>query len=182
MFCVWRSVCMCNCTRSYQIGQFLSILRHDLEQGVGVGLDSVIAKCMYFGLSFSRVGCDFRGLLADVFQESAVKLFTHSVTMATERYDLIGSCLCAQYLVCRFAVSMESYTLVLKSTHNTSSILVSLEVRAFFIWVSVLFFDWLWIDFVWLTFSCLGWCIEPTHLAAAVHTTRSLLQWYSGSI
>lgn len=65
--------------------QFIAILRTDLEKGVGPRLDSLLGQCMYFGLSFSRVGCDFRGLLADVFQKAALEQFMHSAAVANEK-------------------------------------------------------------------------------------------------
>ncbi len=61
-------------------------LEVDLEAGVGGRLDSVLGQCMYFGLSFSRVGADFRGLLAPVFQKAAIKGFAEAITEANDRY------------------------------------------------------------------------------------------------
>ena len=68
-----------------QVDQFLETLKADLEQGVGSRLDSLLGQCMYFGLSFSRVGCDFRGLLAEIFQDAALKHFTQSVATANTK-------------------------------------------------------------------------------------------------
>ena len=65
--------------------QFLKTLEYDLERGVGSRLDSLLGQCMYFGLSFSRVGADFRGLLPPLFHTAAMKVFSTAVLDATER-------------------------------------------------------------------------------------------------
>jgi len=43
---------------------------------------------MYFGLSFSRVGADFRGLLAPIFERAALTSFTRAVSEANVRFWL----------------------------------------------------------------------------------------------
>lgn len=65
--------------------EFLKILRDDLQGGVSSRLDSLLGQCMYFGLSFSRVGCDFRGLVADIFQSTALENFRSSLNTANEK-------------------------------------------------------------------------------------------------
>ena len=62
-----------------QIWQFLHILEKDLQRGVGGRMDSVLSQCMYFGLSFSRIGADFRSLIAPVFVRSLADSFRHSL-------------------------------------------------------------------------------------------------------
>ncbi|VDI34310.1 conserved oligomeric Golgi complex subunit 8 [Mytilus galloprovincialis] len=68
-----------------KVSQFLSTLESDLQRGVGGRLDSILGQCMYFGLSFSRVGADFRGLLAPIFQRAALNTFTLALTEAIKK-------------------------------------------------------------------------------------------------
>lgn len=42
---------------------------------------------MYFGLSFSRVGCDFRGLMVPIFIDIVEKAFATSVSKATQDFE-----------------------------------------------------------------------------------------------
>ena len=73
----------------HQVSQFLQTLERDLQLGVGGRLDSVLGQCMYFGLSFSRVGADFRGLLAPIFERAALAGFTTAVNQANARFTLM---------------------------------------------------------------------------------------------
>lgn len=66
---------------------FLATLEHDLTQGVGSSLDSVIRQCMYFGLSLSRVGADFRGLLAPIFVKALQQSIDVSILKATRKFE-----------------------------------------------------------------------------------------------
>ncbi len=75
-----------------QVSSFLRVLESDLSRGVGGRLDSVLGQCMYFGLSFSRVGADFRGLLAPIFQRAALTAFIDAIKLADSRY----ACVCAR--------------------------------------------------------------------------------------
>ncbi|XP_064616180.1 conserved oligomeric Golgi complex subunit 8-like isoform X2 [Liolophura sinensis] len=70
-----------------KVSQFLQTLTSDLEQGVGGRLDSILGQCMYFGLSFSRVGADFRGLLAPIFQKAALQSFQQALVEANVRFE-----------------------------------------------------------------------------------------------
>lgn len=70
-----------------KVTQFLTTLEQDLNRGVGSSLDSVIGQCMYFGLSFSRVGADFRGLLAPIFIRTVSQNFEHAVRKASKKFE-----------------------------------------------------------------------------------------------
>ncbi|NWX38380.1 COG8 protein, partial [Notiomystis cincta] len=70
----------------HKVSEFLRTLRRDLGRGVGGRLDSLLGQCMYFGLSFSRVGVDFRGQLAPLFQRVAADAFGAAVREALDKF------------------------------------------------------------------------------------------------
>lgn len=70
-----------------KVSQFLTTLEVDLQHGVGGRLDSILGQCMYFGLSFSRVGADFRSLLAPIFQRAAMNGFRLALAEANARFE-----------------------------------------------------------------------------------------------
>ncbi|XP_061819755.2 conserved oligomeric Golgi complex subunit 8 [Nerophis lumbriciformis] len=70
-----------------KVSDFLETLERDLQRGVGGRLDSLLGQCMYFGLSFSRVGADFRGQLATVFQKVAAEAFQKATREAVEQFQ-----------------------------------------------------------------------------------------------
>lgn len=69
-----------------QVSRFLDIVEQDLSRELSGRLDSVLSQCMYFGLSLSRVGADFRPLLARKFQVAASARFRTALTQATDRF------------------------------------------------------------------------------------------------
>ncbi|XP_042336590.1 conserved oligomeric Golgi complex subunit 8 isoform X2 [Sceloporus undulatus] len=102
-----------------KVSQFLLVLEHDLQRGVGGRLDSLLGQCMYFGLSFSRVGADFRGQLVPIFQRVAMLTFQKAM----------------QEAVSKFEEEMNSYTLIsapalLGSTIPVSSVGASAQSGA----------------------------------------------------
>ncbi|XP_048258098.1 conserved oligomeric Golgi complex subunit 8-like [Haliotis rufescens] len=70
-----------------KVSHFLSTLEIDLQHGVGGRLDSLLGQCMYFGLSFSRVGADFRGLLPSIFKTAALQNFKAGLKEANTRFE-----------------------------------------------------------------------------------------------
>lgn len=70
-----------------KVSQFLQVLETNLNRGIGGRLDSLLGQCMYFGLSFSRVGADFRGQLAPIFQQVAISTFQKATQEAVEKFQ-----------------------------------------------------------------------------------------------
>jgi len=59
---------------SKKVQEFLTIIATDLDSGLN-SFESILGQAMYFGLSFSRVGFDFRPLLAPIFLKAIEKQF-----------------------------------------------------------------------------------------------------------
>ncbi|EDX04701.1 conserved oligomeric Golgi complex subunit 8 [Drosophila simulans] len=82
----------CNGDRLFQawlhnkINDFLQTLERDLQLGVG-SVETVLGQCMYFGLSFSRVGADFRALMAPIFVGVIRRRFESSVEQVDDQFE-----------------------------------------------------------------------------------------------
>ncbi|XP_057301141.1 conserved oligomeric Golgi complex subunit 8-like isoform X2 [Hydractinia symbiolongicarpus] len=70
-----------------KISEFMRTLHEDVHRGLGGRLDSVYGQCMYFGLSFSRIGADFRGAMIAIFHRYTLKQFKQTVNNATCRFE-----------------------------------------------------------------------------------------------
>lgn len=68
-----------------QINGFLQTLEADLSRGVS-SIETVLGQCMYFGLSFSRVGADFRALIAPIFVRVVRNKFESSISQVNEHF------------------------------------------------------------------------------------------------
>lgn len=80
---------------SRKVEQFLKTLDTDLNRGIA-SLDTVLGQCMYFGMSFSRIGADFRSQMAPIFLRVISKRVEEGVKVATKEFQL----------------EMENYTLI----------------------------------------------------------------------
>ena len=67
---------------SRKISQFLKVVKEDLASGAPT-TESLLGQAMYFGLSFARVGFDFRPLLAPIFLEAVERQLKMSLTPET---------------------------------------------------------------------------------------------------
>ncbi|XP_068144232.1 conserved oligomeric Golgi complex subunit 8 [Drosophila tropicalis] len=82
----------CNGDRLFQawlhqkINAFLYTLETDLQRCVS-SIETVLGQCMYFGLSFSRVGADFRGLMAPIFVRVIQKTFQSNIAQVNEQFN-----------------------------------------------------------------------------------------------
>lgn len=72
---------------SRKVEQFLKTLDTDLSRGVSA-LDTVLGQCMYFGMSFSRIGVDFRGQMLPVFLRHINRQLDEGVKAATKEFQL----------------------------------------------------------------------------------------------
>lgn len=88
---------------NFQIEHFLQTLEIDLQYGVS-SIDSILGQCMYFGLSFSRIGADFRSLMVPIFVKVIFNQFQNGVYKSTKQFEL----------------DIETYTLINKVIINNS--------------------------------------------------------------
>ena len=70
-----------------RIDDFLQILEKDLSTGQISSFDAILGQCMYFGLSFSRVGADFRGLVVPLFIKIISQNFKNAVLKVTNQFE-----------------------------------------------------------------------------------------------
>ena len=62
-------------------------LHEDINKGVSGRLDAIYGQCMYFGLSFSRIGADFRPVMVPVFHRYMMEKFKSNIAQATKRLE-----------------------------------------------------------------------------------------------
>lgn len=73
-----------------KIDDFLRMLEHDLGHCNSSLMDisTILGQCMYFGVSFSRIGVDFRAQLAPIFLKAISKYLSLSVIKATKQFEM----------------------------------------------------------------------------------------------
>jgi len=85
-----KFVDLANILRSWltrKVSDFLMTLEKDLSKGLVTRLESVYGQCMYFGLSFSRIGADFRGVIVSLFHRTLLKHVGAAIKTATCRFE-----------------------------------------------------------------------------------------------
>lgn len=71
-----------------KVKDFLTMLETDLNRSEITSYDTILGQCMYFGLSFSRVGADFRALIVPIFIEVIAQNFNAKIFKITEQFEL----------------------------------------------------------------------------------------------
>lgn len=79
-----------------KVTDFLFTLECDLPQVSPSSLESVFNQCMYFGLSFGRIGADFRVLLVPIFSRVVLDRFDQSLLAAQTQFSDSMSKFCVQ--------------------------------------------------------------------------------------
>nr|SVE75061.1 EOG090X04G7 [Daphnia dolichocephala] len=69
-----------------KITDFVGALQSDLPKVSPSSLESVFGQCMYFGLSFGRIGSDFRSLLVPLFSQVVYDRFDHSANKSEAQF------------------------------------------------------------------------------------------------
>ena len=90
-----------------KIEDFLKILESDLLQSNCslTEISSVLGQCMYFGLSFSRIGVDFRALMVPIFLRVIGKNLNSGILKVTKQFELDMD----NYTLINRDVSMKKY-------------------------------------------------------------------------
>lgn len=57
-----------------------------MSRGIN-SFDGILGQCMYFGLSFSRVGVDFRGLMVPIFTKVIEDTFVSNMEACDKRFE-----------------------------------------------------------------------------------------------
>ncbi|XP_055628823.1 conserved oligomeric Golgi complex subunit 8 [Toxorhynchites rutilus septentrionalis] len=70
-----------------RIVDFINTLEKDLASNEINSFDTILGQCMYFGLSFSRVGVDFRSLIAPVFIRVISLNFQNAIVKITQQFE-----------------------------------------------------------------------------------------------
>lgn len=73
-----------------KIEDFLRMLENDLAQCNNTSLQdigSLLGQCMYFGVSFGRIGCDFRAQIAPIFLKAISKYLSLSIMKCTKQLE-----------------------------------------------------------------------------------------------
>ena len=73
-----------------KVEEYLNLLDSTIknnEDAIFSSLDSVLNQAMYFGLSFSRIGCDFRTQLIPIFESVALRRFGSSLNTAVTSFE-----------------------------------------------------------------------------------------------
>lgn len=64
----------------------MAALQNDLPKVSPSSLESVFGQCMYFGLSFGRIGSDFRSLLVPLFSQVVYDRFDHQTNKSEAQF------------------------------------------------------------------------------------------------
>lgn len=71
-----------------KVKDFLTILETDLSRCEITSYETILGQSMYFGLSFSRVGADFRALIVPIFIKVFAQSFNARISEITEQFEL----------------------------------------------------------------------------------------------